>query len=219
MLKNKILIIGTGGHSIISTSILDNDNANYTKLRFKLPLNKKNLIDNKKKFQSFFDKNCNFKISIFIAIGFNYHRKIISEFLDSNFKTFFNYLTIISKQSNISKNVKIGKGSIIMPGVSINTDSVIGKHSIINTNSSLDHHNNIGNFVSVAPGVNTGGYVKVRSGSHLGIGSNIKHNIIINNNSIIGAGSYVNINCKSNCIYYGLPIKFIRKRKVDESYL
>ena len=57
-------------------------------------------------------------------------------------------LTIISKKSNIDKNVKIGQGTIILKGVSINSNTKVGKFCIINTNSSIDHDNTLGNFMS-----------------------------------------------------------------------
>ena len=218
--KEKILLfVGDGGHSIVSKSILDHQYKKFKRIKFYFPLNRENIIKNKKKFNSFFIKNSKHRIVIFIAIGFNYHRKVISQFLDNNFKKRFSYLTIISKNSIIANNVKIGKGSIVMPGVTINTDSNIGNHSIINTNASIDHHNKLGNFVSIAPGVSTGGNVVIGSCSHIGIGSSIKHNISIKNNVVIGGGSYVCKSCNANSLFYGSPTIFIKKRKINDTYL
>ena len=217
-MKNKILFIGDGSQFRVAKSLIDLNLFEITKFRISL---KKNIYENKNKvyLKNFFKKNKHFKIFIFIAIGFNYKRKIIADYFDINFKGKFSYKTIISKNSNIASDVKIGKGSIIMPGVTINTNTKIGKHSIINTNSSLDHDNSLGNFSSVGPGVNTGGNVKIGNYTHIGIGSSIKHGISLKSNVVIGGSSFVNKNCNVNSLYYGVPIKFIKKRKVEDEYL
>ena len=106
-----------------------------------------------------------------------------------------------------------------MSGVVINTQTVIGEHCIINTSSSIDHDNKFKNFSSCGPGVVTGGNVTVGECSFLGIGSVVKHDIKIGKNSVVGGSSFVNKNCYDNYIYYGIPVKKIRKRKFDENYL
>ena len=106
-----------------------------------------------------------------------------------------------------------------MPGVIINTGSRIGEHVIINTSSSIDHDNKFNNFSSCGPGVITGGNVSVGNSSFLGIGSLVKQNISIGNHTVIGGGSYVNKNCLNKSVYFGVPIKKIKSRKVQENYL
>ena len=75
------------------------------------------------------------------------------------------------------------------------------------------------NFSSTGPKVVTGGNVKIGSFSHIGIGSVVKNNILIKENVICGGKSYVNKNCKKNSIYYGIPSKFKKLRKLGEKYL
>ena len=55
--------------------------------------------------------------------------------------------------------------------------------------------------------------------THIGIGASINHNISIGKNVVIGGGSFINKNCKSNSIYFGVPGKFINKRNIEDSYL
>ena len=95
---------------------------------------------------------------------------------------------------------------------------MIGDHCIINTSSSIDHDNIFSNFSSSGPGVTTGGNVTVMECSHIGIGSIVKNGLNIKKNTIIGAGSLIIKNCKSNSIYFGYPAKMIRKRKISENY-
>ena len=106
-----------------------------------------------------------------------------------------------------------------MPGVVINTETKIGKHCIINTSSSIDHHNYFKDYSSCGPGVITGGKVTIGENSHLGIGAVVKNGIMIENNTIIGGNSYVNKNCNNSSIYFGNPLKLVKKRKESDNYL
>ena len=158
------------------------------------------------------------KYFIFIAIGDNYKRKKIFEEI-LKFELPIKWAKIISKNSIVSKNAKILEGTIIISGAIINTNTNIGKHCIINTGSKIDHDNHFDDFSSCGPNVTTGGNVVLKSLSFVGIGSTIKHNIKILDNTVIGGKSYVNKNCEKNCLYFGRPIKKIKIRKLGENYL
>ena len=122
-------------------------------------------------------------------------------------------------KKNISANVKIGAGTIIMGNVFINNNSQIGSHCILNSGSIIEHDNSFDDFSSTEPGVITGGNVKVGKLSHIGIGAIILNNKDILSNTIIGAGSLVNKNCDAYSIYFGSPAKKISKRNFDKDYL
>ena len=119
----------------------------------------------------------------------------------------------------MNKNVKIGKGTIVMPGCVLNQGVKIGNHCIINTSSSIDHYNIFLDFSSCGPGVISGGNVVVGKRSHIGIGSVIKNNVKIKNDTVIGGKSYLNKNCEALNIYYGNPAKKIKKRVFNQNYL
>ena len=126
---------------------------------------------------------------------------------------------IISKDSIISANTKIGEGSVIVSGSIINVGTRIGKHCLINTGSSIDHDNFFDDFSGCGPRVITGGNVKIGKNSYIGLGSIIKNNIIIGKNTLIGASSLVLKNCAKNSVYFGSPGKRKRAKKVNEIYL
>ena len=153
-----------------------------------------------------------------IGIGSNFIRKKVAEDINKIYKN-FNWATIISKNSTINGNVKIGKGSLIISAVVINTGTKIGEHCLINTSSSIDHDNTFENYSSTGPGVTTGGNVELGQCSHLGIGSTVKHQTSIGDNTIIGAQSLVLKNCNKNSVYYGIPAKKIRDREDISKYL
>ena len=152
-----------------------------------------------------------------IGVGSNYVRNKVCKEVESINKD-FKWTTIVSVNSKINGNVKIGKGSIIISGSIINNGSVIGDHCLINTSSSIDHDNFFNNYSSSGPGVVTGGNVSIGYASHLGIGSVIKNKIKVGDNTIIGGNSFVNRDCLDNSIYFGIPSRRIRKIEVEKDF-
>ena len=163
-------------------------------------------------------KYYNSSYSGIIGIGSNYLRNKVCKEVESINKD-FKWTTIVSVNSKINGNVKIGKGSVIISGSIINNGSVIGDHCLINTSSSIDHDNFFNNYSSSGPGVVTGGNVNIGYASHLGIGSVIKNKIKVGDNTIIGGNSFVNKDCLDNSIYFGIPSRRIRKIEVEKDFL
>ena len=159
-------------------------------------------------------KSCYF----IVGIGDNYLRySIVNNLKNKNIKC--KWATVIHPSASISTKINIGKGSLVLSGSILSYNSKIKKHVCINTGASIDHDNIFEDFSSAGPGSVTGGNVKINKLSYLAINSSIKHNISIGSNVVIGASSYVNANCKSNRVYYGIPAREIRKRKIGENYL
>ena len=221
-MKN-IIIFGSGGHAKVILSEIIKLNK-FKVIGFVDPKinNGKTIIKFKNKIYKNFRnlKDIKFKKKLYavIGVGDNNLREKICKDVEKNHKN-IKWEKVISKNCIINENVKIGIGSVVFAGSIINTGTIIGKHSIINTSSSIDHDNIFEDYASTAPGVITGGYVKVRAKSFLGLGSKIKHKILINSNTVVGANSYVNKDCLPNQIYYGNPAKKIRKRGKGDDYL
>ena len=102
---------------------------------------------------------------------------------------------------------------MLISGSIVNTGTIIKEHCLINTKTVIDHDNIFENYSSTGPGSITGGNVKVGERSHLEFGSVVKNKININPDTIIGGKSFVNKNCKSNSIYFGVPAKWKKSRK------
>lgn len=220
--KKKIVIFGSGGQAKVIIDIISNlkdfqihsiydeskkkiKSISLNKKKYKVNNELKSLLNNKNLYGV-------------IAIGDNYRRYLMYKKIfevNSNFK----FTNIISSQTKISKNIKIGNGNVIMPNVTINAGTEIQDHCIINTSSSIDHDNKFSSFSSVGPGVITGGNVKISRYSHIGIGCVILNNISIGANTVVGAKSLVNKNVIKNIITYGCPARKIRSRKLGKKYL
>ncbi len=153
----------------------------------------------------------------FIAIGSGFHRERITENLLSKNK--IKAINIIHPSAIIQNNVEMGTGNFIGPGAIINSHAHIGSHCLINTGVIIEHDCYIDDFVTVSPGVSLGGGVRVGKRSFIGIGADIIHKQIIENDVVIGAGATVISNIKANSVAIGCPGRIIKKRKADDAYL
>lgn len=113
--------------------------------------------------------------------------------------------TLIHPNSIISKNVKIGVGSVVMAGAVLNSETVIGDGVIVNTSSSIDHDCTIGDYSHIAVGSRICGTVKIGSNCWIGAGATISNNIFICNGCIIGAGALVIKGIEEKGTYIGIP--------------
>jgi sugar O-acyltransferase (sialic acid O-acetyltransferase NeuD family) len=153
-----------------------------------------------------------------VAIGDNWQRCRISTKILSMCKN-FEFVTAIHPSVNITRDVIIGDGTVVMSGCNINTCSQIGSQCILNTGSNIDHDCSINDFASIAPGATLGGNVVIGEYSAVGLGASVIQKIVIGPNAVIGAGSVVIKDIPSKCVAFGNPCKFVRRRDVDESYL
>jgi NDP-sugar pyrophosphorylase family protein len=85
-----------------------------------------------------------------------------------------NYLSVIDKTANISGNVKIGKGSIILKGTIINAFTQIGDFTIVNAGAIVDHHCTIGSYSHVGQGTVLWHSAKISEAEHLIPGTVVK---------------------------------------------
>ncbi|GKX30820.1 acetyltransferase [Vallitalea longa] len=212
-----IVVFGAGGHSKVIIDIIERE-GKYSII---------GLIDNYNRAESHFGYHIltdeievimNNVYGGIIAIGDNWSRHVITDEIKS-INPNFRFVSCISPNSCIAREVEIGEGSAIMAGAVINSSTRIGKHCIINSNSSIDHDNIIGDFVSIAPNVTTGGNVIVGDHTAVGLGTNVIHRINIGCNTVIGAGSTVIRDIGSYVVAYGIPCKVVRKRNKEDKYL
>lgn len=214
----KIIIIGSGGHAKVVADIIltrekelnedlkiigfldDNfKNLKYDNI-FNIPiLGNLNNIDN---FSN--NEDCFF----IIAIGNNEIREKISK----KYKE-LNYYTAIHPRSIISREVEIGRGTVVMANVVINPNSTIGKHCIINTSSVVEHDNKIGDYVHISPNATLCGGVNIDDNSWVGAGSVVRQQIHIGKDVIVGANSVVVKDIENSCIVAGNPAKKIKEKE------
>ena len=207
-MKEKLIIIGGGGHcKVILDILIENDEYEIC-----------GIIDNEyKKIYGIEvigkDEDCKeiFKSGIkhaFVAIGNNALRKKIFESLTD---IGYNMVNVISRSSKLSNYAVLGKGIAIMPGVVINASTKIEDGCILNTCSHIDHDCEIGKFTHISTGAGICGGVVVGESCFICTGSNIIDGICIGNYVTVGAGSVVIRNISDNCTVLGIPAKRIER--------
>lgn len=103
----------------------------------------------------------------------------------------FNFPTIISPYAYVSKHAQIGEGTIIMHHAVVNAGSSIGENCIINTKSLIEHDAIIKDHTHIATGAIINGNVTVGEGSFIGSGSVSKQGCTISANSFVKANSII----------------------------
>ena len=220
MAKADIIVIGSGGHAKVVIDSIEKQN-------------KYNIIGLIDSFQAVGVEVYGYKVigdeSILgqpqyanaqgvVAIGDNWDRSNMVDKIHG-IQPKFSFITVIHPFSAIARGIIIGEGTVVMPGSIINSNTKIGKHCVINTKASLDHDNQLGNFVSVAPGSTTGGRVVIDDFSTVSIGACVIQDVHIGKHSLVGAGAVVVGNVDNQSIYYGVPARLMRQRKIGEKYI
>jgi len=220
-MKN-IIIIGSSGHAKVVIDIIEKEN-------------KYNIIGLIDAFRPIGDTVFDYKVlgvendlvrltaeyklyGCIIAIGDNWVRNIVSNKI-IELELQLEFINTIHPSAVFGRDVSIGKGTVVAANSMIGSSTKIGDFCIIGTTSSIGHDGEMGNFSSVAPGVNTGGNVSIGKCSALSLGAKVIHNITIGEHSVIGAGSLVLKNIDKYTVEYGVPSKYIRKRKEGDKYV
>ena len=199
-MKDKLLIIGAGGHAKVVCDIAKNyyktivfadDNATGSVLSCPILCNVNNALALEK---------CDF----IVAIGNNLVRaKIFDAFVQNGFKP----ATLIHPTAVIGENVEIGRGSVVMAGAVINPCVKVGFGCIINTCASVDHDCFVGDFTHLCPGVRFAGSVKAGKNCTFGVGTCVINNLTICDNVNCGAGAIVVKDLLQEGTYIGVPAK------------
>ena len=193
-MKNKMIIVGGGGHAkvVIDAAKLSGAYDICGIVDPKLPEGASVLgvkaVGGDEKLTQLFGKGIKYAFIGIGSVGECNVRKIIYGKL---MKIGFCLPTVKHPDAVVSDDVELGEGTFIAAGVVINPGTKIGKNAIINTSSSIDHDCIIGDFVHIAPGVTLSGGVKVGDETHIGVGATIIQDINIGRGRIVKAGSTV----------------------------
>tara|TARA_R110002072_G_scaffold302114_2_gene484051 strand:+ start:893 stop:1513 length:621 start_codon:yes stop_codon:yes gene_type:complete len=151
------------------------------------------------------------KNAFIVSIGNNLIRKKISK------KLIVQFAKAIHKKATVSKEVKIGKGTVVMAGAIINANVQIGEHCIINTNAVVEHDCFLEDFVHISPSATITGNVSIEEGVHIGAAATIIPNIKIGKWATIGAGAVVLKDVPEYAVVVGNPARIINyKEKENE---
>ena len=194
MKKTKLLIIGSGGHAKSCIEIIENIQ------KFKIM----GLIDSKKnktinKYKVIFSDNEIMKIksiskNLVLGLGSVDNTNKRAEIFERYKKLGFHFPTIIAKGATVSKNSKIGEGTIIFNHVLINSGASIGEDCIINNKTLIEHDVKIGDHAHISTNVTINGNCKIGEKAFLGSGTILKNNLVVSKKSFIKMGSVIKTN-------------------------
>jgi sugar O-acyltransferase (sialic acid O-acetyltransferase NeuD family) len=198
-MNKKIILVGGGGHCFSCIDVINLEN------KFEIF----GIIDNKSiKIKNYvylgndgeiYKKK--FKVNnILISIGQITNSKIRKNIYNKLLRLEYNFPTIISPLSYLSKDSKIGKGTIVHHNAFINSFSSIGNNCIINTGCIIEHGAKVGNHSHISTSSVVNGGVEIGECTFLGSNSTVKEGIKIGKNCVIGAGIFINKNIKDNSI-------------------
>lgn len=193
LMKNKILIIGNGGHAKSCIEII-NQYKNFHVAGF--------VCEKKEKMKSFLnipcvgeDKDLEYinKKYKYCAIGIGQLRdySIRKKLFTKLKKIGFVLPSFVSKNSYVSRFSSIGEGTFVMNNCVINSSAKIGSNCIINTGSIIEHDVEIGDNTHVSTGVIVNGQAKVCENVFIGSGSVVVNDIKIEKKSFIKAGTVI----------------------------
>lgn len=140
-------------------------------------------------------------------------RGILSEIIGHKIDASVQVLTPFN--TDFGRNIKIGKGVFInkscmfvdLGGIELEDNVLIGPEvKILSVNHPIDSRNRRGVILKS---------VKIKRNAWIGAGAIICPGVTIGENSVIGAGSVVTKDVADNCVYAGVPAKFIKKIEVD----
>ncbi|GGG63314.1 acetyltransferase [Paenibacillus radicis (ex Gao et al. 2016)] len=206
MQRDKVVIIGGGGHAKVIIDILNSSNR-YDIVGFTSQSNhQQNLCG----VQYLGDDSILSSLMLegikycSIAIGDN---KIRKKLFDKLVKEGFTPINAISPSAYVSSSARIGNGVVIMPGAVVNASAIIEDNVIINTLTGIDHDCTISAHSHIAPGVSLAGGVFVGEGTFIGVGSSVIPEVKIGEWTVIGAGSAVVNDISSHVTVVGVPAK------------
>ncbi len=95
---------------------------------------------------------------VFIAIGDNKNRRVISEQLLERGVPLCN---IIDSSATIESSASLGSGNLVMSGAYIGVRTTIGTGNLIFPGVSITHHNSVGSFCFFSPNSSVGGFTHI----------------------------------------------------------
>jgi len=132
--------------------------------------------------------------------------------------------TLLGDYASIREQCKIGSYSLISRNVSINYNTIIGNHTKILDNTHITGNMIIGDNVFISTLVSTtndngmgrNGYNEevngpiIKDNAKIGAAASILPNIIIGENSVVGAGAVVTNDVPDNKVVMGIPARIIK---------
>lgn len=213
MSKEKIILVGGGGHCRSVIDVIEAEN------RYEIIgiLDKEEFVGQKILSYSIIAsdqdidtvmKDCN---NFLITVG-HIKSSTLREKLFNNIKEKGGHFpVIISPKAHVSRHACLREGTIVMHHALVNTLAVTGKNCIINTGAVLEHDVQVGDHCHISTGAYINGKCKVGNGSFVGSNVTTVQTIHIGERNVIAAGAVVTKNTENFSLYAGNPAMLKKK--------
>ncbi|MBR3304099.1 MAG: acetyltransferase [Bacteroidales bacterium] len=118
--------------------------------------------------------------------------------------------TIVAKSALLSKNAKVGEGTVLLHNSFVNSDSQIGENVIINDFACIEHDVVVGSHTHISTGAILNGNCSVGARCFVGSRAVVVNGVNICDEVIIGAGGVVVNDITERGVYVGNPIKKLK---------
>jgi len=145
-------------------------------------------------------------VQIFVAIAYKSMRNRLTTF-EKVKENKFEFINIISKSAFVSDNSLLGTNNFIMPGVVIEPGASIGSNNLIWSNSTICHDSKIGNHNFFGANFTMGGFSKIGDLCFFGFSSTISDKIVVSDEVLLAANSFLNSNPSRLTRLQGIPAK------------
>lgn len=209
-MKEKILLIGGGGHSRAVVDILLHQQlfeiAGFVDTQV---INYKGIttLGNDSDLKVLFNSGIRFA---FICVGALANTGLREKLFFTLREVGFYFPNVIHSSVVLGDNVQIGVGNFIGAGVIVNGNTKIGNNCLINTGVILEHDVILEDHVHLSPRATVCGGTKIGANSFIGAGSTILESLEISAKTVIGASSLVNMSILE-LGSYGFGVPFRRK--------
>lgn len=117
------------------------------------------------------------------------------------------FFTLVHTKAVIGKNSKIGEGTIIDEGVHIDPDVVIGTDCLLQAQAIIGHDSVIGNYARIDTQCSLVGGTVVKDRATIYTHAMISHNVMVGEDAVVGACSFVIKSVKPGISVFGVPAK------------
>lgn len=214
MLKNKLILIGGGGHCKACIDIIAQDDrfdiAGVLDLPEKLGSTVSGsyqVIGSDADIPRYHDEGCSFFVTLGQIISARARRRIFEQlkFLNAHIPT------IIAKTAYVSASASIGTGTIIMHRAFVNAEASVAENCILNTAAIVEHETHIGSHTHISTNAVLNGNCSVGSEVFIGSQATLVQGISVCDHTIVGAAAVITRNIMQPGTYVGNPARNIKK--------
>ncbi|MEN8241872.1 MAG: acetyltransferase [Chloroflexota bacterium] len=216
MSKQKIVILGAGGHAREVLDVVEAINAEKPSLQMlgfivEPGYQKPGTWINDLPVLGHFDwlEENQYQVKVVCGVGFSAPRYRVVQKAEQLGVEFVN---LIHPTALLTRWVTLGSGVIITAGCILTNQITIGNHVHLNRRSNISHDNLLEDFVTVSPGANLSGNVTLKQGSFIGTGASIIEGKTVGAWSRIGAGAAVIEDIPDNVTAVGVPAEVVETR-------